>query len=149
MLPDTIAEHPSMRRRTPEAARKLGWSVSTLEKARVVGTGPPYFKIGRNVYYSDEDLDAFIAAGRRSSTSGTTPAPSPSSDNPPTQARRAFQDGYDAACEGPATCPFPPGSKGAWSWIAGFIEGQAAMMQPDEEAESKPKKRGNTKRKAA
>ena len=63
-------------RRTPAAAEYIGHKPSTLEKWRVQGKGPRFVKIGsRSVGYTEEDLDAFIEAGRRASTSDTGPSP--------------------------------------------------------------------------
>ena len=56
--------------RTPEAARYVGLSASTLEKFRLTGNGPSYTKVGAKiVVYRPEDLDAWLARGRRVSTS--------------------------------------------------------------------------------
>jgi predicted DNA-binding transcriptional regulator AlpA len=56
--------------KTPEAAAHLGLSPSTLEKYRLTGEGPVYFKSGpKIVLYSVEDLDAWLNARRRTSTS--------------------------------------------------------------------------------
>jgi hypothetical protein len=59
------------------AAESLGWSVRTLQDKRYRGGGPPYTKIGRGragrVVYETEDLDAFKAARRRTSTSDRGP----------------------------------------------------------------------------
>lgn len=55
---------------TKQAADYLGVSPRTLEMWRHRGTGPAYFKVGRfRVVYSREELDAFLRAGRRTSTS--------------------------------------------------------------------------------
>ena len=56
--------------RTPEAAAYVGLSASTLEKFRLSGEGPPYHKSGSKivVYYPD-DLDKWLHARRRISTS--------------------------------------------------------------------------------
>ena len=56
---------------SPEsAAAYLSVSVSYLNKLRVVGGGPVYSKIGaRRVVYRVADLDAWLAATRRKSTS--------------------------------------------------------------------------------
>ena len=54
---------------TERAARRLGLSVSTLEKLRVTGGGPAYLKLGRRVVYEASDLDAWKAARRTHSTS--------------------------------------------------------------------------------
>jgi predicted DNA-binding transcriptional regulator AlpA len=57
--------------RTREAAEYCGSSASTFEKLRLRGGGPIYSKIGRRVVYRLEDLDAWLAANRRRSTSDT------------------------------------------------------------------------------
>ena len=55
--------------RTKEAAEYLGVSERTLEAWRTNGGGCVYRKIGGCVRYAPEDLDAFVDAGRRTSTS--------------------------------------------------------------------------------
>lgn len=55
--------------RTPEAARFPGLSPRTLEKHRVYGTGPTYYKLGGRVVYAMDDLNAWAARGTRASTS--------------------------------------------------------------------------------
>ncbi len=55
--------------RTVEAAEYCGSSASTFEKLRLTGGGPVYSKIGRRVVYHIEDLDRWLAAHRRNSTS--------------------------------------------------------------------------------
>lgn len=58
---------------TPAAAEYLGnLKPNTLEIWRVQGTGPAYKKIGRLVRYSLDDLDEYIAAQSRRSTSQVT-----------------------------------------------------------------------------
>ena len=52
-----------------EAAEYTGISVSTLNKLRVFGGGSVYTKVGRRVVYEAVDLDAWLAAKRRTSTS--------------------------------------------------------------------------------
>lgn len=59
---------------TRQAAEYLGGGLgspkpNTLEGWRVQGIGPQYVKINRLVRYRLEDLDAYIAAQTRSSTS--------------------------------------------------------------------------------
>ena len=44
-------------------------SKSYLNKLRVIGGGPTYVKIGRRVIYDTNDLDAYLARHRRTSTS--------------------------------------------------------------------------------
>jgi hypothetical protein len=60
----------SARLRTPAAADYVGLSASTLEKLRLTGGGPIYEKAGpKIVVYKIENLDAWLSARRRTSTS--------------------------------------------------------------------------------
>ena len=52
-----------------EVARPLNLSVSWLAKARMRGDGPPYVKIGRAVRYSGADVQEWVKAQGRTSTS--------------------------------------------------------------------------------
>jgi excisionase family DNA binding protein len=54
-----------------EAAGYLKLGESTLAKLFVSGDGPPAIKIGRSVRYSSADLNEWMAAKRRRSTSDT------------------------------------------------------------------------------
>ena len=54
--------------RVAEAANYIGLSVSTLNKLRCFGGGPAYLKLGRCVFYSITDLDAWVAERRRTTT---------------------------------------------------------------------------------
>jgi hypothetical protein len=60
--------------RTKAAAAYIGLSPSTLEKSRVSGDGPIYASLGRVVVYDVEDLDAYVDARKRHSTSELTRA---------------------------------------------------------------------------
>jgi predicted DNA-binding transcriptional regulator AlpA len=53
----------------PAAAAFLGLQTATLAKWRWAGSGPRYRKLGRRVLYDLRDLEAFIAASARQSTS--------------------------------------------------------------------------------
>jgi excisionase family DNA binding protein len=55
--------------RTWEAAEYTGIARSTLEKLRVRGSGCPFIRIGRVIVYSTDELDSWLAAHRRTSTS--------------------------------------------------------------------------------
>lgn len=65
--PETKTHRRKMR--TREAATYTGLAESTLEKLRVHGGGCPYMRVGRVVVYDPDDLDAWLASHRRSSTS--------------------------------------------------------------------------------
>jgi predicted DNA-binding transcriptional regulator AlpA len=52
-----------------EASHRLGLSVRTLQKWRLLGQGPRYLKLGQAVRYDPGDLEAFVQAARRRSTS--------------------------------------------------------------------------------
>jgi hypothetical protein len=63
------------RLRVSDAARYLGLSESTLAKMRLRGDGPAYSKAGaRVVVYALADLNDFLDARRRTSTSQHAPA---------------------------------------------------------------------------
>ena len=51
------------------AATYIRWSESRLAKSRIWGDGPAFIKMGRSVIYRLEDLDAWLLAHRRTSTS--------------------------------------------------------------------------------
>ena len=53
-----------------QCADFLGYAVSTIQKERVRGDGPPFVKLGRIVRYRPEDVHAFVAGRVRRSTSG-------------------------------------------------------------------------------
>jgi predicted DNA-binding transcriptional regulator AlpA len=67
----TISMNANSRRmlRTEGAAAYVGLSVSTMNKFRLTGGGPLYVKLSRSVVYDTADLDAWLDAHRRSSTS--------------------------------------------------------------------------------
>lgn len=56
---------------TKDAASYLGLASSTLEKGRVSGRGPRFIKLGRAVRYLTLDLDAYLQARVKNSTSET------------------------------------------------------------------------------
>ncbi len=60
---------PRERLNNREAANYLGLAAATLSKWRCHGDGPPFIKVGRLVRYRRADLDAFLQAGLRLSTS--------------------------------------------------------------------------------
>jgi predicted DNA-binding transcriptional regulator AlpA len=66
--PDTT-QPPRRWLRVGPAAEYLGIGVSTLDKLRFTGGGPPYSKLGATVIYDVADLDAWAAARKVRSTS--------------------------------------------------------------------------------
>jgi hypothetical protein len=52
-----------------EAASYCGSSASTFAKLRLYGGGAVFLKLGRRVVYNPDDLDAWLASHRRTSTS--------------------------------------------------------------------------------
>ena len=74
-----IPEHPDVLLFTIEAAFLLGLSLRTLEALRLRGGGPLFVKVTpRAVRYRRCDIDAFIEARRRKTTSD----PGPAADTP-------------------------------------------------------------------
>lgn len=63
------SDPPGRKLNVSEAAQFLGLSVSTLNKMRLTGTGPPYMKLGRRVLYDLPDLQAWAAERKRNHTS--------------------------------------------------------------------------------
>jgi excisionase family DNA binding protein len=57
-----------------QAARQLNLSASTLAKMRLRGDGPAFVKLRHLVRYRRSDLEAYIAAGVRRSTSDSAKA---------------------------------------------------------------------------
>ena len=57
--------------RTPQAAKYCGISPRTLEKLRLIGGGHIFIRLGRACVYDSHDLDAWLSAHRRRSTSDT------------------------------------------------------------------------------
>jgi excisionase family DNA binding protein len=51
------------------AAKLLGVSVRTLERHRITGTGPRFARLGRLIRYRRSDLDDWVQASLRTSTS--------------------------------------------------------------------------------
>jgi hypothetical protein len=61
-----------------QAAEHMGLPERSLENFRLRGGGPPYFKIGARVVYDTAELDSWLAARRRTSTSDRGAGPSQS-----------------------------------------------------------------------
>lgn len=55
--------------RPAEAAAYLSLSRQRLAKLRLTGGGPAYSKAGRSILYTQADLNEWLAANRRVSTS--------------------------------------------------------------------------------
>lgn len=71
-VPIEVGQQPRLR--TPTAARYCGVSRSYLNKARLHGSGPAFSKLpGGIVVYSIRDLDEWLDARKRCSTSEEGP----------------------------------------------------------------------------
>lgn len=57
---------------TRQAAELLNLGVVTLEKYRIAGRGPAFLKIGKSVRYAVEDINAWLAEHRCTSTAEAT-----------------------------------------------------------------------------
>lgn len=69
---ERVVNPPPVLLNVREAAARLGLSKSTLDKWRCAGKGPRYIKsTDRAVRYDPADLDAWIAARRSRSATGT------------------------------------------------------------------------------
>jgi predicted DNA-binding transcriptional regulator AlpA len=66
-----------MKRDTRGAAQRIGLAGKTLDNWRSQGSGPPYYKLGGRIVYDDVEVDAWLAARRRTSTSDPGPAAQP------------------------------------------------------------------------
>ncbi|WP_422040163.1 helix-turn-helix transcriptional regulator [Roseibium sp.] len=62
MRPDPLCNQKTV-------AERLDISERTLERWRVEGTGPAYLKAGRRVLYRQSDVDTWLNASKRVSTS--------------------------------------------------------------------------------
>jgi hypothetical protein len=63
---------------TEAAARYLALEAHTLECYRSLGGGPVFHKFGKWVRYAVDDLDAWAASCRRSTTNSSAPPRAPS-----------------------------------------------------------------------
>jgi len=68
-MPEPLRKEMDELLSTDQAAEILRVSPRTLEKFRVQGSGPKFFKIGRLVYYSTETLEEWKRSRLRTSTS--------------------------------------------------------------------------------
>jgi hypothetical protein len=51
------------------AAQYVGMSRDFLNRHRVTGAGPAFLKLGGRIFYTEDDLEAWLASRRRTSTS--------------------------------------------------------------------------------
>ncbi len=56
------------------AAEKIGVTPGTLANWRWKAIGPPYYAIGGMIRYADDELDAWVAAGRQSTADTISPS---------------------------------------------------------------------------
>ena len=56
--------------RTRDAAPRVGLTPATLEKLRVIGGGPPFYRVGpKRIFYDPADLDCWVRSKKFASTS--------------------------------------------------------------------------------
>ena len=65
----SAVDPPSPKLNVKAASRWSGLSVSTPNKLRLSGDGPPYIKAGRRVVYDIRDLEAWLGKRKRNHTS--------------------------------------------------------------------------------
>jgi predicted DNA-binding transcriptional regulator AlpA len=63
-----------MKRPSPQAAERIGLKGKTFDNWRAKNCGPPYYKVGGRVVYDDDEVDAWLASRRRTSTSDPGPS---------------------------------------------------------------------------
>ena len=73
-MKDKGISQPKEHLRTPAAADYCGRSPRTMEGLRTRGGGPPYYKRGGIVVYRRDELDDWLAEGRRVSTGDADPS---------------------------------------------------------------------------
>ena len=62
--------------RTTDAALRVGLTPATLEKLRVVGGGPPFYRVGpKRILYDPTDLDSWVRLKKFASTSERIASP--------------------------------------------------------------------------
>lgn len=61
------APPPALTVDTAGASAKTGVPAKTLAQWRWLETGPPYYKLGRRVYYPLAELDTWLAQHRKAS----------------------------------------------------------------------------------
>lgn len=54
---------------TKQAGKKIGRSPSTMNRMRVDGTGPKFYRKNRRIYYRLADLEAWLTSDSHHSTS--------------------------------------------------------------------------------
>lgn len=52
-----------------ELSERIGTKESTLAQWRYLGRGPKFVRLGRKIFYRQQDIDAYIDANVRQSTS--------------------------------------------------------------------------------
>jgi hypothetical protein len=62
--------------RTRDAAPRVGLTPATLEKLRVIGGGPPFYRVGpKRILYDPSDLDSWVRSKKFASTSQRIESP--------------------------------------------------------------------------
>ena len=62
--------------RTTDAALRVGLTPATLEKLRVIGGGPSFYRVGpKRILYDPADLDSWVRSKKFASTSERIESP--------------------------------------------------------------------------
>jgi hypothetical protein len=65
-------DHPRKYLKPPTAAEKIGITPETLANWRWKQIGPPYYRVQGLILYRDDEIDAWIAAGRQPTAASDT-----------------------------------------------------------------------------
>ncbi len=80
-----------------QVAELTGLSRSTLAKKRCNGSGPAFFKLGRQIKYDRSDIEAWIASRRRLSTWAANDNRSEGLANPDVNILKLFENSRGVA----------------------------------------------------
>jgi hypothetical protein len=67
-----IVDHPRKYLKPAPAAEKIGVTPETLANWRWKQIGPPYYRVQGLILYRDDEIDAWVAAGRQSTAASDT-----------------------------------------------------------------------------
>jgi hypothetical protein len=68
-------DHPRNYLKPATAAEKIGVTIGTLANWRWKGIGPAFYAVSGMIRYADDEIDAWITAGRQSAGGAIGPSP--------------------------------------------------------------------------